>query len=225
MNKYVILGAPGAGKSTQAVLLAKGLGFVRISVGDIFRWNIRNHTKLGSRIHRYVESGLLVPDEIVDEVIRGRLEQHDWTFGFVLDGYPATSTQAQFFLESFDVDGVVFLHVPEEILRKRLAHFRSCENCDFDYNLIHDRPRSETTCEFCGSQLVNRTREGLSAIEQRLREFNAKSQPALEVFRRQQLVVTVDGTQEPEETHRCIRAELGLASEAAKQSIRNKQSA
>src|SRR5262245_65643045 len=111
MHKYVITGVQGSGKGTQAKLLCEALDLVHISVGDIFRWNIQNHTKLGARVRRLVDAGELVSDEVVDEVVRERLARHDWNYGFVLDGFPRNRMQAEFFLESYDVDAVAVLDI------------------------------------------------------------------------------------------------------------------
>src|SRR5689334_13883596 len=101
MRKYIIMGPQGSGKGTQAKLLVEDLGLVHISVGDIFRWHVQNHTKIGARVRRIVAAGELVPDELVAEVVRQRLDQHDWNYGFILDGFPRNATQARFFLESY----------------------------------------------------------------------------------------------------------------------------
>lgn len=216
-----MIGPPGAGKSTQAQLLAKAHGLVRISAGDIFRWNIQNHTRLGAKIQRFIDSGLLVPDEIVAEVMRSRLEQHDWNYGFVLDGYPASQSQAEFFLESYDLDGAVLLEVPDSVLTKRLSNLRHCESCGFDPDLIYDgRRASETICERCGSPLVTRSSESSGVIEERLREYHTKTEPVIELFRQRELVVSVDGTKSTEEINQYVLAELGLGSEAMRQKLR-----
>ena len=221
MNKYSIIGPPGAGKSTHATLLAKAHGLVRISAGDIFRWNIENHTKLGAKIQRYIDSGRLVPDAIVAEVMKTRLEQHDWNFGFVLDGYPASQSQAEFFLESYDLDGVILLEVADALLTERLARFRICEACGFDPNLIYAQPRSDAVCELCGAALVSRSSESPGAIEERLREFHTKTVPVIDLLRQRELVVKVDGTKPTSEIHDVVRAALGLTSEAMAQRLRS----
>ena len=111
MNKYIIMGPNGSGKGTQAALLCKVYKLVHISVGDIFRWNIQSHTKLAARIQRIMNSGQLVSDDFVEEVVRARLDQHDWNYGFILDGFPRSVTQAMFFLESYDIDAVINIEV------------------------------------------------------------------------------------------------------------------
>ena len=107
MYKYVIMGIQGCGKGTQAKLLSKDFNLVHISVGDIFRWHIQSHTKLAARIARSTAAGELVSDDIVEEIVRDRLDEHDWNFGFILDGFPRNRRQAEFFLESYDIDAVI----------------------------------------------------------------------------------------------------------------------
>jgi adenylate kinase len=112
MRKYVIMGIQGSGKGTQSQMLAADLDLVHISVGDIFRWNVQNHTKLGAQVRRVMAAGELVGDDLVESVVRDRLTQHDWNFGFIIDGFPRDPRQAEFFLESYDIDGVIELDLP-----------------------------------------------------------------------------------------------------------------
>jgi adenylate kinase len=210
MNKYILIGPPGAGKSTQASMLADAHDLVRISVGDIFRWNIKNHTKLAAKIHRYIDSGQLVPDEIVEQVAKIRLDQHDWNFGFIMDGYPATQAQAEFFLESYDVDGVILLEVPDKVVSERLSSLRVCQECGLDYNLILYRPKSDEACEVCGGALTHRSSETPEVISGRIRDYHHKTEPVLDLFRRKELVVSIDGTKAPEGIYADICAELAL---------------
>jgi len=120
MRKYVIIGVPGSGKSTQATLLAADLDLVHISVGDIFRWNVQNHTKMGAMVRRTMAAGALVGDDLAEKVTADRLAEHDWNYGFVIDGFPRNARQAEFFLESYDIDGVIHLDMPDSEVRRRV---------------------------------------------------------------------------------------------------------
>ena len=120
MRKYVIMGVQGSGKGTQAKLLAEDLDLVHISVGDIFRWHVQSHTKLGARVRRIMAAGELVGDDLVESVVRERLDQHDWNYGFILDGFPRNGRQAEFFLESYDIDAVIHLDLPDDEVRRRV---------------------------------------------------------------------------------------------------------
>src|ERR1700680_3505768 len=116
------MGIQGSGKGTQAKLLADDLDLEHVSVGDIFRWNVQHHTKLGAQVKRIVASGRLVGDDVVEAVVQERLTKHDWNYGFVVDGFPRNARQAEFFLESYDIDGVINLFLPDdEVVRRVLA--------------------------------------------------------------------------------------------------------
>lgn len=158
MNKFVIMGVQGCGKGTQAKLLAQDLDLVHISVGDIFRWNIQQHTKLAARIKRIVAEGRLVPDDIVADVVHTRLDggRPNWNYGFILDGFPRNRTQAEFFLERFDIDAVIDIQVPDHVVLERVMSRRLCSGCGLDYNLIHHRPAVADRCDVCGGSLVAR---------------------------------------------------------------------
>lgn len=194
MHKYVIMGPQGSGKGTQAGMLARGFGLVHISVGDIFRWHVQNRTKLGTRVQRYMNEGRLVPDEMVAEIVKWRLEIHDWRHGFVLDGFPRNAAQAGFFLENYDIDAVIAIELPEETAIARIQSRRLCSSCGLDYNLIQLRPHVPSICDNCGGRLVTR-----------------KTQPILDLLREKELIVMVDGTPPPDVVQAEIRRKLGLA--------------
>ena len=210
MRKYLIMGPQGCGKGTQAKLLKQDFNLVHISVGDIFRWHIQNHTKLGARVKRIVASGQLVPDDLVWEVVKERLELHDWNYGFILDGFPRNETQALAFLESYDIDAVIEIDVPDERVFERMLSRRLCSSCGLDYNLIQHRPKVADACDVCGGQLVQRPDDNPDAIRDRLADYHAKTRPILELFGKKELVVAVDGTRSPKEIQADIRKQLGL---------------
>jgi adenylate kinase len=208
MHKYIIMGAQGCGKGTQAKLLKDDYDLVHISCGDIFRWHIQSHTKLGARIKRLIASGQLVPDEVVEEIVRDRLQLHDWNYGFILDGFPRNRTQADFFLESYDIDAVIHIDVPDEVVFERVLARRLCSQCGLDYNLIHHRPAVADRCDVCGGRLETRDDDNPDAVRLRLKDYRTKTEPVLELFRRKELVIQVDGTQSAADVQSAIRAQL-----------------
>ena len=208
MNKYIIMGVQGCGKGTQAKLLKEALDLVHISVGDILRWHIQSRTKLGARIKRIMAEGQLVPDDVVEEVVKQRLEQHDWNHGFILDGFPRNARQAAFFLESYDIDAVLLIEVPDAVVQQRILNRRLCPKCGLDYNLIFHRPAVADTCDVCGAALTARPDDTPEAVRARLRDYHAKTRPILELFRRKELVVGVDGTRPADEVQRDLRHQL-----------------
>jgi adenylate kinase len=211
MHKYVIMGVQGCGKGTQAGMLAETLDLVHISVGDIFRWLIKNHTKLGAQVKRIVASGNLVDDEVVEPIVRQRLEEHDWNYGFILDGFPRNVSQAEFFLESYDIDAVIHIQVPDAVVGERVLSRRLCSECGLDFNLISHRPAVENVCDVCGGQLVSRPDDTPEALAERLQDYHEKTMPVLELFRRKELVLDIDGTRPRLEVQRDIRSLLGVS--------------
>ncbi|WP_067467325.1 adenylate kinase family protein [Actinomadura macra] len=210
MRKYVIIGAQGSGKGTQSQLLARDLDLVHISVGDIFRWHVKNHTKLGAQVRRTMAAGDLVGDDLVEGVVRDRLDQHDWTYGFIIDGFPRSRRQTEFFLESYDIDGVIHLDLPDREVRRRVLARRYCSGCGMDYNLIADRPTQDGRCDVCGGELVAREDDTEEAVAERLRTYREKTDPILDLFGRKEYVVTVDATPGIDTVQRTIREKLGL---------------
>lgn len=210
MHKYVIMGVQGCGKGTQARMLANDFDLVHICVGDIFRWAIQNHTKLGARVKRIIRDGQLVGDDVVESIVQQRLEEHDWNYGFILDGFPRNNGQAEFFLERYDIDAVIHIVVPDEVVLQRALSRRLCSECGLDYNLIHHRPRTPEVCDVCGGALVVRDDDSEEALNERLRTYHAKTAPVLDLFRRKELVIEVDGTAQPQQVQQAIRQRLSL---------------
>jgi len=210
MRKYVIMGVQGSGKGTQSEMLATDLDLVHISVGDIFRWNVSNHTKMGAQVQRVMAAGELVGDDLVESVVQQRLSEHDWNFGFLIDGFPRSARQAEFFLESYDIDAVIYLDMPDSEVRRRVLNRRLCASCGMDYNLIANSPAVPGQCDNCGGELVQREDDTEEALAVRLREYHEKTNPVLDIFRRKEFVVTVDARAPREEVQQEIRSKLGL---------------
>jgi adenylate kinase len=210
MRKFVIMGVQGSGKGTQAKLLCDDLDLEHISVGDIFRWNVQHHTKLGAQVRRLVASGHLVDDDLVESVVRERLALHDWNYGFVVDGFPRNARQAEFFLEGYDIDGVIQLHLPDEEVIRRVLARRLCSRCGLDYNLIAHRPKQEGRCDVCGGALLTRDDDNPEALAVRLREYHQKTRPVIDLFRRKEFVAEIDATRPRREVQAAIRTRFGL---------------
>ena len=210
MRKFVIMGVQGSGKGTQAKLLADAFDLVHISVGDMFRWHVQNHTKLGAQVRRIVARGELVDDDLVESVVHERLTSHDWNYGFVIDGFPRNARQAEYFLETFDIDGVINLELADVEVARRVLARRLCSVCGLDYNLIGNRPRQPETCDVCGGRLVTRDDDTPEALQKRLDDYHEKTAPVLEIFSRKEYVATFDATLGIEELQTSIRTRLGL---------------
>lgn len=210
MRKYVIMGVQGSGKGTQSAILAADFELVQIAVGDIFRWHVQNHTKLGAQVRRIMAAGELVGDDLVESVVRQRLDDHDWNYGFIIDGFPRNRRQAEFFLESYDIDGVIHLDLPDDEVRRRVLARRLCSRCGMDYNLIAHRPKVEDRCDVCGSELVTREDDTEEALVARLRDYHGKTNPVLDLFRRKEFVFTVDARASKAAVQQAIRGQLGL---------------
>ncbi len=210
MRKYVIMGVQGSGKGTQSTLLADDLDLVHISVGNIFRWHVKNHTKLGAQVRRLVAAGELVGDDLVEDVVRERLQQHDWNYGFIVDGFPRNRRQAEFFLESYDIDGVILLDLPDDEVRRRVLARRLCSRCGMDYNLIAHRPAAEGRCDVCGGELVTRADDTPDALARRLRDYHDKTDPVVELFRGKEYVMAIDARADKIAVQQEIRTRFAL---------------
>jgi adenylate kinase len=143
-------------------------------------------------------------------VVHGRLDEHDWNYGFVIDGFPRNGRQAEFFMESYDIDGVIHLEMPDDDVRRRVLSRRLCPNCGMDYNLIFDRPEVDGRCDICGHELVTRADDTPDALDARLRDYHEKTRPVLELFRRKEVVHDVDARPSAEDVQAAVRTTLGL---------------
>jgi adenylate kinase len=205
------MGVQGSGKGTQATMLEERFDIVHISVGDIFRWHVQHHTKLGAAVKRTVGAGQLVGDDVVGRIVRERLDQHDWNYGFVVDGFPRNAVQAEFFLESYDIDAVVILDLPDDEVARRVLARRLCSQCGLDYNLIAHRPAEPDVCDVCGGTLVTREDDTPEALAARLRDYEQRTRPVIEIFGRKELVVTIDATRSREQVFADICGRLDLS--------------
>jgi adenylate kinase len=210
MRKYVIMGVQGSGKGTQAKLLRDAYDLTHINVGNIFRWHVQHHTKIGAHVRRIVHEGSLVDDDLVESVVRDRLQLHDWNYGFVVDGFPRNAPQAEFFLESFDIDAVIHLVMPDEEVHRRVLARRVCSQCGLDYNLIFHRPKEEGVCDVCGGTLVARADDNPDALAKRVADYHDRTKPVLALFERKEFVVTVDAMESKQAVHDEIRGALAL---------------
>lgn len=210
MHKYIIMGIQGSGKGKQSRLLAQDLQLVHISLGEIFRWHLDNHTKLAARIRQGIDAGEFVPDSVVQDLVRRRLEEHDWNYGFILDGFPRNRPQADFFLESYDVDAVIHIDVPDDVVLERLVARRHCSQCGKDYNLKFSPPKQPGICDACGGELQQRSDDTAPAIQARFESYHRVTEPVLDLFRQKSLVVDVDGAPAPEIVHANLRKALNL---------------
>jgi len=210
VRKYVIMGVQGSGKGTQADLLCDRFGLEPIGVGNIFRWNVQHHTKLGAQVRRTIDAGQMVADDLVEAIVRRRLDEHDWNHGFVIDGFPRNARQAEFFLESFDIDAVINLELPDDEVERRVLSRRLCSQCGLDYNLMAHRPEVEDVCDVCAGRLVSRADDTPEALASRLRDYYDETAPVIDIFQRKEVVVHVDATASKQAVFVDICEQLGL---------------
>ena len=202
--KVVMLGAPGAGKGTQAKRLANKYNIPHISTGDIFRANIKNNTELGSKAKGYMDQGLLVPDELVVDLVVDRLNNPDCSRGYILDGFPRTIPQAEALdIAMLDNSGklefAIDIDVPDNRIIKRMAGRRACVNCGGTYHLVSIPPKKEGICDVCGSLLVLREDDKPETVEKRLKIYHEQTQPLINYYEDKAILKTVDGTKDMDE--------------------------
>ena len=198
--KIIMLGAPGAGKGTQAKKIAEKYGVPHISTGDIFRANIKNGTELGKKAKTYMDQGLLVPDELVVELVADRIMQDDCAKGFVLDGFPRTIPQAEALDAALEkmgtsMDYAIDVDVPDENIINRMSGRRACLDCGATYHIVTIPTKVEGICDTCGSKIVLREDDKPETVQKRLEVYHAQTQPLIEYYKKQNVLRTVDGTQ------------------------------
>lgn len=212
--KIIMLGAPGAGKGTQAKMIAEKYGVPHISTGDIFRANIKNGTELGKEAKGYMDKGLLVPDELTVRLLLDRVAQEDCVNGYVLDGFPRTIPQAEVLDEKLTeldekVDYAVNVDVPDENIINRMSGRRACLNCGATYHIVSIPPKKEGICDVCGSELVLRDDDQPETVKNRLKVYHEQTQPLLDYYEKKGVLRTVDGTLPMEEVFDAIVRILG----------------
>ena len=212
--KIIMLGAPGAGKGTQAKLIAEKYGVPHISTGDIFRANIKNGTELGKEAKEYMDKGLLVPDELTVRLLLDRVAQDDCKNGYVLDGFPRTIPQAEVLDKELtklgdSVDFAVDVDVPDENIIRRMSGRRACLNCGATYHIVTIPPKKEGICDVCGSELVLRDDDQPETVKNRLKVYHEQTQPLIEYYTGKGVLRTVDGTLPMEEVFDAIVKILG----------------
>lgn len=209
----IMMAPPGGGKGTQASRLKEKYSIPQVETGKILRQAVQDETELGRQAEEYMNAGKLVPDEIMVGIIRRRLVEPDCENGFILDGFPRTLPQAKALEELFEeqnirLDAVLYLNVPDEKIYQRLGRRRVCPDCGRTYHLDVDPPDEDELCDDCGVQIIQREDDRRSAIEKRLEEYTNKTEPLLEYYDEQNLLVEIDGDQSIDAVTRAITQSL-----------------
>ncbi len=202
--KIIMLGAPGAGKGTQAQMIAEKFNIPHISTGDIFRANIKNGTELGKKAKEFMDKGLLVPDELTVQLLLDRVANEDCKNGYVLDGFPRTIPQADVLDSELTklgdkVDFAVNVDVPDENIVRRMSGRRACLKCGATYHIEHIPPKTEGICDKCGSELVQRDDDKPETVQNRLSVYHEQTQPLIDYYDKKNILKTVDGTKDMQE--------------------------
>ena len=212
--KIIMLGAPGAGKGTQAKKIAAKYSIPHISTGDIFRANIKNGTELGLKAKSYMDAGGLVPDEITIGMLLDRIHQADCENGYVLDGFPRTIPQAESLTEALKkngeaIDFAVNVDVPDENIINRMSGRRACLNCGATYHIVYNAPKTENVCDACGQELVLRDDDKPETVKKRLDVYHDQTQPLIDYYKNEGVLAEVDGTLDMEDVFQAIVKILG----------------
>lgn len=212
--KIIMLGAPGAGKGTQAKQIADKYGIPHISTGDIFRANLKQGTELGKKAKKYMDQGLLVPDELTCDLVMDRIGQEDCKNGFVLDGFPRTIPQAEALDKALanineKMDYAVDVDVPDENIVNRMSGRRACINCGATYHIVSIPTKVEGICDRCGEKVVLRDDDQPETVKKRLNVYHEQTQPLIDYYKKQDILRTVDGTQPMEQVFGAIVEILG----------------
>ena len=208
--KIVMLGAPGAGKGTQAKMIAEEYGIPHVSTGDIFRANVSKGTQLGVEAKKYMDQGLLVPDELTVKILLDRVAKEDCAGGYVLDGFPRTIPQAQVLDEALDklgekLDYAIDVDVPDENIVRRMSGRRACLKCGAPYHVEHIPPKKEGVCDDCGSELVLRDDDKAETVSNRLKIYHDQTQPLIDYYTQKGILKTVDGTMDMKDVFGAIK--------------------
>ncbi len=212
--KIIMLGAPGAGKGTQAKMIADEYGIPHISTGDIFRANIKNGTALGMEAKQYMDKGLLVPDELTVKILLDRVAQDDCRNGYVLDGFPRTIPQAEVLDKALTelgdkIDYAIDVDVPDENIVRRMGGRRACLSCGATYHIEHIPPKKEGICDVCGQPLVLRDDDKPETVQNRLNVYHEQTQPLIDFYKKKGVLKTVDGTMDMKDVFAAIGKILG----------------
>ena len=212
--KIIMLGAPGAGKGTQAKRIAERYGLPHVSTGDIFRANIKNGTELGLEAKKYMDQGMLVPDELTVKILLDRVAQEDCKNGYILDGFPRTIPQAEVLDKALtelgdQIDYAVNVDVPDENIVNRMSGRRACVACGGTYHIVYAPTKVEGVCDACGGELILRDDDKPETVQKRLSVYHEQTQPLIDYYNNKKILVEVDGTQEMGEVFDAIVRILG----------------
>ena len=212
--KIVMLGAPGAGKGTQAKKIAAKYNIPHVSTGDIFRANIKGGTELGKEAKSYMDAGKLVPDELTVRILLDRVAEEDCRNGYVLDGFPRTIPQAEVLDKELNkagekIDYAINVEVPDENIVDRMSGRRGCPKCGASYHIKYIPPKQEGICDSCGTELVLRDDDKPETVKNRLKVYHEQTQPLIDYYSKQGALKEVDGTVDPEDVFKAITDILG----------------